>query len=66
MKRICPNNENHKKFSVICHVTEEWIVDESGNYEELLEGCIDIIHGPSESTWNCIECGAEAKIIEQE
>lgn len=61
MKRICPNNKEHKEFSVVCHVTEEWIVDENGEFLELLEGCIDITYGPNDSVWYCTECGAEAR-----
>lgn len=65
MKAICPNNKDHKRFSVVCHVTEEWEVDENGNFIKLIEGCIDVIHGPSKDTvWCCMECGSEA-IIEE-
>lgn len=64
MKRMCTNNENHKTFSVICHVTEEWKVDENGNFLDLIEGCIDVIHGPGEADWHCAECGAEVKIVD--
>ena len=62
MKRICPNNKEHNKFTVVCHVTEEWLVDEKGNFIELIEGCIDVTHGPNESAWYCAECGTEAEL----
>lgn len=64
-KAVCPNNPNHKRFAVVAHVTQEWVVDNKGVFQECTEDCIDITHYPdSEDYWECMECGAEAIFIE--
>ena len=64
MKIICPKNKDHKRFSVTAHVTQEWQTDEKGNFESVVNDCMDVTHAPSsESYWECYECGAEAKVI---
>jgi hypothetical protein len=41
---------------------EEWIVDERGNFIDLIRA-LETVHSPSEgNTWVCKECGADAKL----
>jgi ABC-type antimicrobial peptide transport system ATPase subunit len=63
MSRILVCSCGHKKFSVMAHVTEEWIVDEHGEY---LETGTDreVTHHPSiqsnDYLFSCAKCGEKA------
>lgn len=55
MKR-CPKC-GCKKFFVTAHITQDWVVDENGNYIETAEDCIDVTHYPdNDDVWQCFEC----------
>jgi hypothetical protein len=62
----CPKNPKHKRFVTVAHVTEDWIVDEHGNFlEEPANPDRQTVHGPQKgNTWSCVECGAEAAVTE--
>ncbi|MBP3888752.1 MAG: hypothetical protein J6F30_14075 [Cellulosilyticum sp.] len=62
MKLVCPNNHEHKRFSVIAHVTQEWAVTNDGFYDETLENCVDILAQPNADVFvfTCLTCGEEA------
>lgn len=63
MKAVCPNNVNHKKFLVTAHVTQEWEVDEGGDFIRCTSACDDVTHNPDpQDIWSCSECGAEATV----
>lgn len=58
MKR-CPKCGNNK-FSIVVHVTQEWIVDEDGYFVECSVECLDVTHFPdNEDLWQCSRCGYE-------
>lgn len=61
MKIICPNNRNHSEFSVTAHVTQEWKVNENGEFIESLKECVEVTDEPNarDFIFSCIECGAE-------
>ncbi len=62
MKAVCPNNPEHKRFSTVASVMEEWEVDENGNYLITIES-LQVNHGPNpDNIWRCLVCGAEAKV----
>ena len=62
MKAICPTNKNHKQFTTVAHVMEEWLVDETGNFIEVKES-LQTTHGPDiGNICTCVECGAEAEV----
>ena len=55
----CPKCGN-KKFYVIAHVTQEWIVDENGYCQEVEDDCVDITYEPDDyDPWECTKCGYE-------
>ena len=59
MKR-CPECGG-KQFTVTAHVVEEWLVDENGCCDQVIESCIDVAHYPDDGDlWTCFECGYEA------
>lgn len=59
MKR-CPECGG-KRFVVTAHVTQDWVVDEFGNYIKTIEDCIEVTHRPdSDDLWECFECGYSA------
>ncbi len=61
LKAVCPKNPDHKRFGVTAHVTQDWIVDEDGFFEECTCDCTEVTHEPNEEDiWTCAECGAEA------
>ena len=53
-------------FITVAHVTEDWIVDANGNFIETHHNnCSEVVAKPnSENTWQCLLCGAEAKVID--
>jgi|19_taG_2_1085344.scaffolds.fasta_scaffold04570_6 hypothetical protein len=66
MKAKCPNDPNHKEFVTVAYVSEDWVVDENGDFIEVFENndtCI--LHEPSaDNIWYCNTCdnGTEAKV----
>jgi hypothetical protein len=60
----CPNDANHKQFVTTCHVTEEWLVDEHGEFIVIADdGVGEVVHGPDpDNEWTCAECGVEAVV----
>lgn len=61
MKAVCPNNKEHKRFITVAHISQEWVVDENGNFEEIATECIETVASPDAgNTWNCAICKAEA------
>jgi hypothetical protein len=62
MKARCPKNPEHKRFITVAHVTEDWIVDEHGDFIEVAENPdTQLLHGPDTgNTWQCEVCGTEA------
>ena len=61
MKAVCPKNPDHKKFIVTAHVTQEWEVDETGDFLKCTNECESVMHSPDEhDIWGCSECGADA------
>lgn len=58
---ICPNNKKHKRFITVAHVSQDWIVDEKGNWLETVDECLETVANPCpDNIWTCKECGAEA------
>jgi len=61
----CPERCEDGKFYFTAHVTQEWIIDEFGNFEESVVGAEEVTHGPTSTDyWSCTTCGAEAKFRE--
>jgi ribosomal protein S27E len=63
----CPNDPTHKRFVTVAHVTEDWVVDERGNFLQVSdETCGETTHGPHpENGWSCDICGAEAIVTDE-
>lgn len=62
---ICPNHKNHRRFVTTAHVVQDWIVDECGDFQEVVEDCSEVASDPCvENTWTCNKCGKEAFYIE--
>lgn len=63
MIATCPNNPEHKRFYTTAHMSETWVVDEEGNWVETTDDPGEIVARPHpDNTWQCVECGAEAKV----
>lgn len=61
MKAICPKNKDHKEFITVAHVTQDWRVDEKGNFLKVVDDCLEVTHDPNkDNIWSCAICGAEA------
>lgn len=59
-KVVCPRNLEHKEFSVTAHVSEDWKVDEHGNFLDKI-ATIETVHAPdSGDMYWCIACKNEA------
>lgn len=66
MQVVCPQNRTHKYFYVTAHVTERWIVDESGEFSSVENGGdSEVLHRPdSQDYFTCIHCGTQAAAVE--
>ena len=64
MKAKCPNNPDHKRFVTVVYVSEDWVVDENGEFIEVSpnsEMCV--LHNPNpDNIWLCCKCAAEAEV----
>ena len=61
----CPKDPEHKRFATVAHVSEDWIVDEHGQF---IEVCTtgEVVAAPRRGNiWTCIKCGAEATVIRE-
>lgn len=55
--KICPKCGG-RRFVVTAHVTEDWIVDEDGEFLEVKESCVEVTHHPDDDdVWECEKCG---------
>jgi hypothetical protein len=64
MKAICPNNPKHKRFITVAHVSQDWEVDEEGNFMDNL-GDLEIVARPNPGNcWTCKDCHAEAIVTD--
>lgn len=63
MRATCPNNPEHKRFITVAHISQDWVVDEDGDFLEVHEECLETVASPDPgNTWTCKECGTEAKV----
>lgn len=61
MPRHCPNDPSHKRFIATVQITQEWIVDEDGEYIETnCEVTDDETDPDDDDEWTCATCGALA------
>lgn len=61
--RVCPNRCN-SLFATSAHVVQTWKVDAFGNFVDEIS-TDSTTHGPDDgNTWECLECGAEAELVE--
>lgn len=63
MLAICPKNKEHKRFITVAHVSQDWEVDEKGNWLKTVDESVETVASPHpENTWTCAVCGAEVKV----
>jgi hypothetical protein len=60
----CPKNPEHKRFLTVAHVTEDWLVDEHGDFIEVAPWSeSQVVHEPHpDNIWTCHVCGAQAEV----
>ncbi len=59
MKR-CPRC-GAQTFCVTAHVTQDWVVDENGDFLQSLNDCLEVTHFPDDDDiWDCNNCGYSA------
>jgi len=56
----CPHNPEHRSFITVAHVSEDWKVDERGNWIETLETLETVAKPDPGNEWVCFTCGAVA------
>lgn len=50
------------RFGVTAHVTQDWEVDDQGQFVKCTDDCVEISHAPdSEDIWGCALCGYSAE-----
>lgn len=63
MTIACPNDASHLEFRVSVRVTEEWLVDERGEFVRMFSEEREAIKRPDpDSDYQCIACGAWAEV----
>lgn len=63
MKAMCPNDPTHTTFETTGHVMQLWLVDESGEFLDVLDDSMEVSHGADpDNLWRCATCGAEAVV----
>jgi rubrerythrin len=61
---VCPNGCEDKEFTTTAHVVEEWLVDEHGDFIQMIE-MLEVAHAPQiGNIWTCHECGEVAIVTE--
>lgn len=56
MHATCPNNPEHKRFLTVAHVSEEWLVNENGDFIEKKQ-VLETVQEPSpDNSWYCYDC----------
>ena len=59
-RKRCPKC-GHTEFVVTAHVTQDWLVDERGNFIKAISECDEVTHHPDdEDIWRCDKCGYDA------
>ena len=59
--KMCPKCGS-RRFYVGAHVTQEWKVNEHGDFLECTEDCVQVTHYPNDSDlWQCANCDYEAE-----
>ncbi len=57
---MCPKCAS-KRFITTAAVSQDWEVDEKGNFIRCIDECTQTINGPdADNIWTCAKCGAEA------
>jgi hypothetical protein len=65
LKVTCPKNSKHDRFETTAHVTQDWIVDNTGEFVRVSRACVQTDHGPMKGNiFTCCQCGWEA-IVEE-
>ena len=64
MLATCPNNPTHKRFITVAHVSQDWVVNEHGDFLEQSGSDLETVASPNiGNTWTCKECGTTANVI---
>jgi hypothetical protein len=59
----CPKDASHKRFRTVATVQEMWIVDDHGDFIEVVQGSEQVVFAPTAGNlWVCAECGAPAEV----
>lgn len=65
-RHICRHCGNDT-FIVTAHVTQDWIVNNRGEFCECLKDCVEITHAPNDDdVWECQNCGADDPVVLRE
>lgn len=57
MRLICPNNPNHITFYGHATVTQDWLLDQRGEFLDESESCLDVVRYPQVGDdFACAEC----------
>lgn len=65
-KHICPKCGG-TIFIVTAHVTQDWKVNEFGDFIEEVSSCEEVTHRPDDDdVWTCANCDEEAVIVHED
>jgi hypothetical protein len=64
MKATCPKDSSHNRFVTVVHMTEDWVVNEHGEFQKVANSDGEIVAGPNrDNTWACQDCGDGTEAI---
>lgn len=64
MKATCVKDKNHNRFITVAHVSEDWVVDENGNWISTLASLETVSSPNKDNEWTCQVCGSKAVVEE--
>ena len=62
MNAVCPNDVDHKRFVTVAHITQDWEVDENGDFIRVVADGEVVAKPDAGNTWTCVACGEEAEV----
>ena len=59
-RKMCPKCGSGV-FYVTAHVTQDWLVDDNGDFIECVYDCVEVTHhADDDDQWECVKCGHNA------
>ncbi len=62
-KIVCRASSAHQSFTAVAHVTQRWLVNHRGEFQECTQECVETTHSPDQDDlYTCAVCGSECTV----